>query len=85
MLFIIIPCLIWNSIKAIGRFVKYFFILIHSDELTLCAVDAAIGASLVYFWFAGSPLTGAVTGGLFGILNYEVVSKRLLKILVEQH
>ena len=82
-LFIIIPCLIWNSIKAIGRFVKYFFILIHTDELTLCAVDAAIGASLVYFWFASSPLTGAVTGGLFGILNYEVISKRLLKIPVK--
>ena len=59
-----------------GRLIKNLFILIHSDERLLCGVDAAIGAAIGYF--LGSAFLGAVVGGILGVLNYELVSKRLL-------
>lgn len=61
------------------RFFKHLFVLIHSDVRLLCGVDAAIGAAVGYFFH--NPVLGALAGGLLGILNYEVVSKRLLKVV----
>jgi hypothetical protein len=80
--FYILPCGIirhtLSVIRAIGRFIKTFFILIHSEMRLLCGVDAAIGAGIGYFY--GNPILGMLFGGLFGVLNYEVVSKRLLRL-----
>jgi len=64
--------------ETLGRFTKYLFVEIHSDERLLCGVDAAIGTAVGYF--LGSAGIGALAGGLFGVLNYEVVSKRWLKL-----
>ena len=47
-----------------------------------CAVDAMIGAAVGFF--AGSAIIGALVGGLFGVLNYEVVSKRLLHLQIRE-
>jgi hypothetical protein len=41
-------------------------------------VDAGIGAIVGYQ--AGSPAIGAVVGALLGVLNYEIVSIRLLRL-----
>jgi uncharacterized membrane protein (UPF0136 family) len=69
--------------RTIGRFVKVFatrfFRLIHSDIRLLCAVDSAIGSAVGYF--AGSAIIGLIAGVLFGLVNYEVVSKRVLKLV----
>jgi hypothetical protein len=63
-------------ITCIPVFTRHLFILIHSELRLLCACDAAIGAAIGFA--AGSVITGALAGGIFGLLNYEVVSKRLL-------
>lgn len=65
-------------ILTVYLFVKYLFILIHSDIRLLCGIDAAIGASVGYF--AGSAIIGAIAGGAFGVINYEIISKRVLKL-----
>lgn len=68
-----------------GRFTKFLFLAIHSDERLLCMADAAAFAAVAYF--VATPigiLTSALAGAAFGVLNYEVVSKRWLK-LVPQH
>lgn len=57
---------------------KTIFVLIHSNARVLCAVDSLIGACVGYF--AGSAIIGALVGGCVGLLNYELVSKRLLKL-----
>lgn len=68
--------LILNGVKVFGW---SLFKQIHSSERLVCMTDAAIGAAVgLYF---GSPIAGAVVGGLLGVLNYELVSKRWLKLL----
>lgn len=69
---------ITKIIMKIVRFIKTIFILIHSDARLLCGIDAAIGAAIGYF--AGSVMVGMVFGGIFGVVNYYVVSVRLLKL-----
>lgn len=60
------------------RFVLGVLRLIHSDIRLLCGTDAAIGA-VVGFLF-GYAIVGAIIGGFLGVLNYELVSKRLLRV-----
>ena len=76
--------LIW-SIKKIPRFVillarcaKEVFTLIHSELRILCGIDATIGAIVGYI--IGNAIIGAFVGGLFGLLNYQIISVRILKI-----
>lgn len=72
-----------ESIPSTMRFMIFFvpglFRLIHSDIRLLCSADAAIGTVIGYF--TGSALTGALLGGLFGVLNFEILSKRILKLV----
>jgi hypothetical protein len=64
---------------AIGKFIKIFFLLIHSDARIICAIDSAIGGAIgVYFGY--SMLVGVIAGGLLGLLNYWVISIKLLRI-----
>ena len=65
----------WNFAK---RLIVSVFKEIHSDIRLLCACDAALGAAIGYF--TGNVILGAIAGGIFGVLNYEIVTKRLLKI-----
>ncbi len=71
------------TVVAITRFIWQVFKLIHSDERLLCGVDAAIGALVGYF--TGNALIGAVFGGIFGVANFELVSKRLLHLVPAKH
>ncbi len=71
------------GVLHIARFVWHVFKLIHSDERLLCGVDAAIGALVGYF--TGNALIGAVFGGIFGVANFELVSKRLLHLVPAKH
>ncbi|MDO8495356.1 MAG: hypothetical protein Q7S32_02395 [bacterium] len=71
----------WLLLKGIplgAKFFKYLFLIIHSEFRLLCAVDAAIG--VVIGFLGGSALIGAVVGGLFAVLNYEILSVRVFKI-----
>ena len=70
---------LWFCIKSVGFFLWKFFKIIHSDIRLLCLVDAAIGATVGYFY--GNPLLGAAIGGPLGWLNFELVSKRWFKFV----
>jgi len=63
---------------CLGSFVGHFFVLIHSDIRLLCGTDAAIGVA-VGCVLGNAPL-GAILGGLWGVLNYWVVSVKILKL-----
>lgn len=81
-LFYYLPITLWLLAKSCGIFVKTFavtlFKLIHSDERLLCLVDAMIGTAIGFFLH--NALAGALIGGVFGVTNYELVSKRWLKL-----
>lgn len=64
-------------IKTPGVIIKAVT-LVHSDVRLLCLCDAGIGTLIGFM--SGSPIVGALVGGIFGAVNYEVVSKRLLKL-----
>lgn len=80
-----VPVVLWRVAKALprvavwtGGLIAFFFRMVHSNLRLLCGLDAALGACVGYF--AGSALIGALVGGLFGLLNFELVSKRWLKL-----
>lgn len=97
LLFVLLPKLIWICIKYIGisfyntpgivkittitivRFVKKVFILIHSEERLLVLTDAGIG--VIVGCFMGHIIIGALAGGVIGFLNWEILSKRILKVV----
>ena len=62
-----------------------YFLLkeVHSDIRMLCGVDAAIGTIIGYF--AGSAVIGALAGGAWGALNFEILSIRVLKLVPAEH
>lgn len=66
-------------VVAICSFFRYLFMEIHSDLRLLCGVDAAIGAAVGFS--CGNALIGAVAGGIIGVLNYQIISIRVLKIV----
>lgn len=72
-------CLIPGTAKFLVRFTATLFRLIHSDIRLLCGVDAAIGAAVGYF--TQNAIVGAAIGGLFGALNFEILSKRVLRLV----
>lgn len=73
------PGLIVKGAVTVARFFWYLFILIHSEVRLLCGLDAAFGAAVGFYF--GNAIVGALAGGMFGVINYEVVSKRWLKLV----
>lgn len=81
------PSIIWNRVvsgiihfaNSSLRLCKKIFFLIHDDVRLLCFTDSMLGACVGYF--AGSAIIGAVAGAIFGVINYQIVSLRLLKLL----
>lgn len=73
------PGWVAKGIVVIARFLWQVFLLIHSEMRLLCGLDAAIGAAIGY-WL-GNALIGAIAGGIFGLANFEVVSRWWLKIV----
>ena len=59
-------------------FIKKVIILIHSDIRLLCGFDAGFGTAVGYY--IGNPIIGMLAGGLIGILNYELISKKVLHL-----
>lgn len=60
------------------KFTTTLFHIIHSDLRLLCAVDAGLGTVIGYM--SGNALVGAIAGALLGVLNYEIVSVRVLQV-----
>lgn len=67
-----------KGIPASVAFIKKVIVLIHSDIRLLCGFNAAIGTGIGYF--AGSAIIGMLFGGFIGILNYELISKKVLHL-----
>lgn len=68
-----------GGVVIIARFLWQVFLLVHSEMRLLCGLDAAIGAAIGY-WL-GNAIIGAIAGGVFGIANFEIVSKWWLKLV----
>ncbi len=81
---------IWLLLCFWGRSGWEFFKLIHSKKRVLCAIDGTIGGAMAFFCFASVSLTfpqqilvvffGGLLGAVIGVLNYEIVSKRVLHL-----
>ncbi len=65
--------------KAIATFIAAVFVYVHSTRRTICFVDATIGALIGYYF--GSAIVGSVVGAILGVVNYEVVSVRWLRLV----
>ena len=72
-----IPAKVGSLVRRMAGFVRLVFVQVHSDIRLLCAVDAAIGTGVGYYF--ENAIVGALFGGLFGVLNYQLISKRLLR------
>jgi hypothetical protein len=74
----------------IGLFLWHVIKLIHSEKRVLCGIDGALGGTLSYFLFrsSGMPIITIIFGGLIGaalgVLNWELVSKRILHVAPEE-
>ncbi len=64
--------------KATAKLIRNTFLAIHSDIRLLCATDAVLGGLIGYY--AGSVLIGGIAGAILGVLNYQIVSIRWLKL-----
>jgi hypothetical protein len=69
-----------TAFRVIRSFVWNLFKLIHSDIRLLCGIDSAIGA-LIFHISGGNVLLGILVGVLGGVLNHEILSKRVLKLV----
>lgn len=75
--------LIVPSALFLTHFCKTLFLLIHSELRLLCLFDGGIGAlaGMLIHDTLIAVMVGMITGGLVGILNFELVSKRLLHLV----
>lgn len=67
-----------SFVFAVRGFFKAFFLLIHSQARLICGVDSLLGALIGYYF--ESPMIGGLAGMVLGIVNYYVVSIRILKL-----
>ena len=67
------------GIAVLLRFGVTLFRLTHSEMRLLCFVDAAIGVAIGHYF--GSAIVGGLAGGLWGALNFEIFSIRVLKLV----
>lgn len=76
--------------RFLGRFAWHLFKLIHSEKRVLCAIDGALGGAMAYIWLVPPSATiaeqvllvicGGLLGSAFGVVNHEIVSKRILHL-----
>lgn len=81
-----------DTIPLFGRFVWYLFKLIHSEKRVLCAIDGTLGGGIGYIWLASSEMLFpeqamlvvfcGLLGAAFGVANWEIVSKRILRVAI---
>ena len=74
--------LFFLALEPVGKFVWYLAQHAYSDELVLMALHAAAGGALGA-WFGGlrAVLGSASAASFVGVLQYELVSKRWLKLV----
>ncbi len=79
-------CLVGRSVlhlpKNLYAIAKLTFRYYHSTDTRICFIDAALFAGGAYWYGVGLAdlVLWALAGAVFGIINYEVVSVRILKI-----
>jgi hypothetical protein len=83
-------CQVPKLVRFLLRFFWYFLKIIHHFRRVLCAVDGTLGGLAAYFLFAspGMPLIsmmllvifGGFLGAGMGILNWNLISVRWLKV-----
>lgn len=66
-----------SVVRGICLFLWNLYLSIHSNLRVLCLVDSAIGTFLGYL--LGSALAGGLIACVWGILNYEILAKRVLR------
>lgn len=80
----------WATLCFFGRFAWHLFKLIHSEKRVLCAIYGTLGGAVSYIWFALAAMSfpeqvvfvifGGLLGAAFGVANWEIVSKRILRV-----
>lgn len=70
------------ALKVMKNLAKKIFIMIHCEIRILCLLDSAIGAAVGYF--VGNAIVGALAGGILGVVNFELVSKKWLKVVPDK-
>ena len=80
----------WKTLCFLGRFAWHLFKLIHSHKRVLCTIDGTLGGAVSYIWFASAPMSfgshvalvifGGLLGAAFGVANWGIVSKRVLRV-----
>ncbi|MFA6588688.1 MAG: hypothetical protein WCT08_06550 [Patescibacteria group bacterium] len=68
------------AVVDIGKFILIFLKLTHSQIRLTCLVDATIGAIAGHL-LGNNLLIGALVGGILGVLNFEILSKRVFKLV----
>lgn len=68
-----------DGYRSAKQCVVQIFINVHSDRRAICLVDSVIGAIAGFFY--GSALFGAMVGAVLGMVNYELIAVRWLKIV----
>lgn len=87
-----IPYVLWQSVGFVTKFVKKYFILIHSRERLLCGFDGLLGGLGFAVWVWSNPAMpatqrvlmiglGAMLGGMFGFISYQLISIKWLKLV----
>lgn len=84
---------IFRRLILFPHFVWTLFKLIHSQKRVLCGVDGALGGGITFWMIHSQPLPiasqvlaiffGGMLGAMFGVLNWEIVSKRLLHVQIK--
>lgn len=82
--------LIPSGARFVGRSIWHLVRIIHSRKRVLCAIDGTLGGVASYWWLAHPGMTapeqvlclcfGGLLGAVLGVLNWEIVSKRLLHV-----
>ena len=73
-----------SAARFAWRFTKIVFVYIHSEERLICLTDTAAAVFAVYFLVSDTLLAMLAAGAMglvFGVLNYEIVSVRWLKLV----
>lgn len=65
--------------RILGRFFWHLFRLVHSDRRLICGMSGATGATIGCL--AGYSLVGGLVGVACGLLSFELVAKRWLKLV----
>ncbi len=68
-----------RAIAIVVRFIWKLFKLIHSDIRLLVGIDSIVGGSVGHFCH-NNVLIGMAVGAVWGLINYQIVSLRILKL-----